>query len=59
MRDSHFSFLDLLAVWLRQPHVAEVLVDVVARADLPSAHDGAVRDDPVKPQGEELMHLFV
>ncbi len=45
---------------MRQPHVAEVLVDVVAWADLPSAHDGAVRDDPVPPAtGDELMRLFV
>ena len=45
---------------LSQPDVAEVLVDVVAWADLPSAHDGAVRDDPVPPTaGDELMRLIV
>ena len=44
---------------MRQPHVAEVLVDVVAWADLPALDVGTVRNDPVPPQGEELMRLFV
>ena len=44
---------------MRQPHVAEVLVDVVAWADLPALDVRTVRNDPVPPQGEKLMRLFV
>ena len=35
---------------LVDPYVGQVLVEVVARADLPALHIGAVRDDPVPPQ---------
>ena len=37
----------------------EVLIEVVARADLPALHVGAVRDDPVPPQRDERVGLIV
>lgn len=42
-----------------KPNPREVLVQEVARADFPPAHDRAVRNDPVPPQGDELECLLV
>jgi len=44
---------------LRQPHAVEVLVHVVARANLPPSYDRTMWDDPVKPQGDEHVRLLV
>jgi len=43
----------------RQPHVGEVLGDVVARAHLPPADDGAVGDDAIPPMGDKHVRLLV
>jgi hypothetical protein len=43
---------------LRQPHVAQVLIDVVARADFPSLEAAAVRHDSLPPEHGELIGLL-
>src|ERR1043166_4262595 len=50
---------DGLQKLLIQPYVRQVLVEVVARADLPALDVGAVRNDPVPPRRHEHVGLGV
>src|SRR5690242_20738278 len=42
-----------------QPYRRQVLVDKVARTDLPALHIGPVRNGPIPPQGHDFMRLLV
>src|SRR5581483_3933352 len=44
---------------LVEPDRRQVLVEVVARRDLPALDVGAVRNDAVPPQRDEVVHLLV
>src|SRR6185437_15143912 len=44
---------------LIQPDIGEILVDIVARTDLPAVHVGAFRDLAVPPDHRELPRLGV
>src|ERR1700730_5651042 len=42
-----------------EPHRGQILVEVVAWADLPPFDIGVVRNDPVPPQEEDLVRLVI
>src|SRR5579863_7232717 len=42
-----------------EPHRCQILVEVVARADLPPLDIGMVGDDPAPPQQEDLVRLGI
>src|ERR671914_1464872 len=42
----------------RQPYVAQVLIDIMARTDLPSFEPAAMRHDPLPPEKGKLVGLF-
>src|SRR6516164_1584440 len=44
---------------LVEPHVGQVLIEVVARTDLPSLHVGAQRNDPVPVGHHHLVRLGI
>src|SRR2546427_749255 len=44
---------------LIEPYIGQVLIDVVARADLPSLHIGAQRHDPVPVGYHQLVRLRI
>ena len=43
---------------LRHPHVAQILVDVMARSDLPTLESLMMRHDPLPPEDWELIVLL-
>src|SRR5260370_4507150 len=54
------SGLGCSTAWLLiQPNVREILVDVVARTDLPALHVGPVGDDPIPPRRHDRVGLSV
>ena len=44
---------------LIEPDLVQMLVQIVARRDLPALHVGAVRDDPVPPIANQKVCLLV
>src|SRR5271167_4473934 len=42
-----------------EPHSGQILVEIVARADLPAFHIRTIRNDTVIPQQEYLVRLAV
>src|SRR5215831_16405732 len=49
----------LFATSLGEPDGRQILVEEMARADLPALDVGAVGNDPVPPQGQDLVRLVV
>src|SRR6516225_740066 len=44
---------------LVEPHVSQVLIEVVTRTDLPSFHVGSQRNDPVPVGDHQLVHFGI